>query len=124
MAITVKCSSCKSKYQVRDTLAGQSIVCKECGESIVVPASLSVSAGAAPAKAYAVKGAGGKTARPVAPQKLSNEPAERVLPRGVAPSSGRARSPGNQQVLWICGGAAAAVLVAVGLIVDSVGPVP
>src|SRR5260370_1188539 len=88
MAITVKCSSCKSKYQVRDTLAGQSIVCKECGESIAVPASFSVSAGAAPAKGYAVKGAGGKTARPVSPQKLSSETAARVLSRGIeAPKS-------------------------------------
>jgi hypothetical protein len=124
MAIAVNCTSCKSKYQVRDNLAGRSIVCKECGQSISVPASQSDSADHSATDAYAVKGGAGKTPSPAAPQKSRSEPAERVLPRAVAPSPGHARPRGNQQMLWIFGGAALLLVFLVMLIVTSVGPPP
>lgn len=37
MAITVRCASCNQTYQVRETLAGTSVVCKECGARVQVP---------------------------------------------------------------------------------------
>ena len=129
MAITVKCRSCKRKYQVRDTLAGKSVACKECGEPMQVPVAGPGSqpeSDDAPAAGYAIRGAASDEPVPAAPAKTRAKPAERVLRRDVASSTSqpRSRPAGNHQMLWIGGGAALAVTVVVILIVTSIGPAP
>ncbi len=124
MPITVKCASCKSKYQVRDSLAGQFVVCKTCGEQAKVPESSSASSGDLPVEGYGVKEPGAKTSRSAKPRKSSSETSERVLPRAASSLPRRAGSSGNQQMLWIVGGAAALLLIVVVVIVSSVGSSP
>lgn len=129
MAITVKCRFCKKTYDVRDSLAGKSVVCKKCGEAIAVPAAESGGRSdrrAAPTEAYVVKGEVDDDPRPAVPQKSRNAPEERLLPRGTGgpPVIVRGKSSGNPQMLWLVGGAGLVLLVAVVLIVTSVGPSP
>ena len=60
MAITVKCDSCGQQYQVRDTLAGKSVVCKACGAGLpvaVAPARNPASDDETPDAGYEVTGA-------------------------------------------------------------------
>ena len=129
MAITVKCSACQQQFQVRDNLAGKSIVCRECGADLSVPKSRSAAAvdaeedsggdyalpqqTKAPAAASGSRKAGSSGSQPVLSRRSSDS-----LP------SGRSASPANQHALWIYLGAGGVLLMLVVLVIKLVGSPP
>jgi hypothetical protein len=124
MAITVRCSSCRQKFQVRDGLAGKAIVCRECGAEFQArPASAQDQPGD-------VSSDDGDGMVPVArtARKARTRPAEPVLSRrsseSIASNSSRRGSSGGPPALWIYLGAGGFLLLVVVLVINSVGSSP
>jgi hypothetical protein len=130
MAITVRCSSCRQQFQVRDNLAGKSIVCRECGAEFQArAASAGDHAGDDPSDVDEGDSRGPKeyaTARPS--RKSRTTQAEPVLTRrraeDAASNAGARRASGGQRALWIYLGAGGVLLLVVVLIINSVGSSP
>src|SRR5262245_13110920 len=130
MAITVRCSSCRQQFQVREGLAGKSIVCRECGAEFQArAASAGDWSGDDPPDA-AVGNAGGSNDYPAARPSRKSRPkqSEPVLTRRPSDNSAsntRARGAGGgQRAVWIYLGAGGLWLLVVVLVINSVGSSP
>jgi hypothetical protein len=129
MAITVKCGACQKQFQVRDGLAGKSVVCKECGADLPVPKSpsgTSADADAASAGEYAVSGRSTAPSTAAQSRRSRASTAEPVLSRRSSESGslGRSGAPGNQQAVWIYLGAGGLLLALVVVVIKLVGSPP
>jgi hypothetical protein len=130
MAITVRCSSCRQQFQVRDGLTGKAVVCRECGAEFQArAASGSEQSGDDPSGAGDGASSGPTACSTSRPSKKSRTtPAEPVLTRRGAEdsgsSSGLRRTSGGLSAVWIYLGAGGALLLAVVLIINSVGSSP
>jgi hypothetical protein len=126
MAITVKCSACRQQFQVRDNLAGKSVVCRECGADLTVPKSRSAASADAEDDAvgdYAVSQRSKAPAAAAPSRKAGSSGSQPILSRRSSDSlpSGRSAPPANQQALWIYLGAGGVLLVLVVLVIKMVG---
>jgi hypothetical protein len=129
MPITVKCSSCDKEYQVRDSLAGKSVVCKECGAQVQVSRGLSrdpEDGDEPPVGGYSVAGGSDTGSNPSPSVKSRAAPAELVLVRNVSEfsSADRHASSARRQALAIYFGAGGVLLAIVAFVIKSVAPPP
>jgi len=111
MPITVTCSSCNKKYQFRETSAGKSVVCKECGAKMRVPALNAGRGSKSDDDEYAI------------PDDDSDEEFAPIAPRPSRSGSSARKTPGRRSsssgipaVVWIVCGAGGAVFLIVAVI--------
>jgi predicted Zn finger-like uncharacterized protein len=124
MAIKVNCPSCRKAYALADGMAGKRVRCKECSETIVVPAAEED----APVVEFADKGprADAPTARPRRRDEEDEDDRDRRPARPKKTASDGAKTAlivvlgVGFLVLIVCGGAIAGVVYAVNRVMKSV----
>jgi dienelactone hydrolase len=118
MPISVRCPSCDRDYQVRESFAGRTVPCKDCGAVFLVPQS---SKSAAPGDGNDDYDAGRQPRPASRPMRQPNRPAQpaarRPVARGARPARRRRSGPPKGLVILMCVLAVISVTVASSLLI-------